>query len=324
MKTVFRVLFAIVLACCAMPADAAGLQSATVAAPGGQHIDASIWFPSRVAPARRDFGPFHPTIALGAPISGGHLPLVVFSHGTGGSALSHYDTAIALANAGYVVVTFDQPGDNYRDQSSAGFRHDLVERPEDVRVVLDYMLYEWPLRSHLDRTRVGIFGYSLGGFTALVNIGGLPNLRRMISLCARHPGAPECGFVRSHHGDQLDTGSFAAPTWVHDARIKAAVVVAPAASVVFGPGSLRRVRVPVQLWIAADDRMALARWNSSLVRRGLPNAPQSHVVAGAGHFTFLTPDICSQAPPEGCTTFHRAFNAAVVRFFEATLRPSRT
>ena len=35
------------------------------------------------------------------------LPLVVMSHGTGGSFLGHFDTAMALADAGFVVVAMN-------------------------------------------------------------------------------------------------------------------------------------------------------------------------------------------------------------------------
>jgi predicted dienelactone hydrolase len=42
---------------------------------------------------------------------------VVISHGNGGDDLTHIDTAMALANAGYVVAALTHTGDNPRDQS---------------------------------------------------------------------------------------------------------------------------------------------------------------------------------------------------------------
>jgi predicted dienelactone hydrolase len=312
----------VLVALAGAPVEAAGLQSATLQDIAGKPLRLSIWYPSAARPTPQSFGPFHPNVAIDGAPSGRRLPLIVISHGNGGSALSHYDTAIALADAGFVVVTFDHPGDNFQDQSRAGFRRDLIDRPRQVKAVVDYMLEAWPHRDLVDAGRVGMFGFSLGGFTTLVSIGGTPDIHRIIKLCADYPRAPDCAFVRDHHGDQLDSAPFPAPVWVHDPRIKAAVIAAPAASYTFGPGSLDSVRAPVQLWIADDDAMAPARWNSDLVRRELPHPPESRRVAGAGHLAFLTPEACSQAPASGCAKFHIQFNASVVEFFEKTLTAS--
>jgi predicted dienelactone hydrolase len=59
-------------------------------------------------------------VARGAPVSGDALPLVVISHGNGGGPASHADLALALANAGYVIVAPIHSGDNYADQSAVG------------------------------------------------------------------------------------------------------------------------------------------------------------------------------------------------------------
>jgi predicted dienelactone hydrolase len=49
-------------------------------------------------------------------------PLVLISHGTGGSGASHYDTALALALAdeGFVVAALTHTGDNYMDRATQG------------------------------------------------------------------------------------------------------------------------------------------------------------------------------------------------------------
>ena len=130
------------------------------------------------------------------------------------------------------------------DQSYAGNRKDLTDRPRQVSVVLTYMLTGWGQHNRLDAARVGLFGFSLGGFTTLVEIGGTPDLSRMRELCAARPSAPECLFIKQRNGDQLSPKAFR-PAWTHDQRVKAAVVAAPAVSYLFGPGSLRAVRIPI-------------------------------------------------------------------------------
>jgi len=297
-------------------ADGAAQQQLSVSDPPGATLRLVIWYPTAGRATRQSLGSFHPNVAVGAPIEGQRLPLVVISHGTNGSAFSHYDTAVALADAGFVVVSLNHTGDNYADQSRAGSRVNLIDRPRQLRRVIDYMLSEWPERSRLDANRIGMFGFSLGGFATLVSIGGVPDLRRTRQLCLDNPSAPDCAFVRSHGGDPLDAASIPPTNWVHDPRVKAAVIAAPAASYVFGPGSLTKVTVPVQLWTAANDEDAPARWNSDVVDRGLPPSTETHVVPKTGHRVFLTPDICDPGVAAfDCTAFHEQLNATIVQFF---------
>jgi predicted dienelactone hydrolase len=300
--------------------EAAAVHQQLLPDPGGPALSLMIWYPSAAQPEPHAVSGFHPRVAVDALIKGRHLPLIIISHGTRGTAMSHYDTAIALADAGFVVASLTHSGDNYNDQSRAGFRVNLIDRPRQVRRVIDYMLHEWPGRERLDLNRVGMFGFSLGGFDTLVAVGAVPDILRFRSLCTEFPEAPDCEFIRTHGGDELDPGPFPPPDWVHDPRVKAAVIAAPAASFAFGPGSLAGVTVPVQLWTAEGDQMAPARWNSDLVRKGLPTSTETRVVPRAGHMVFLTPEICDAGILEfDCTAFHREMNAAIVRFFSAHL-----
>src|SRR6516162_8383094 len=112
------------------------------------------------------------------------------------------------------------------------------------------MLTEWSEASHIDGRRVGIFGVSLGGFTALVAAGATPHLDRMAALCEKHRNAPECAFIVQRQGDQLRPPP-ATPEWSHDSRIRAIVVVAPAASVLFDAPDAGNVQDRILLWRAA-------------------------------------------------------------------------
>ena len=150
----------------------------------------------------------------------------------------------------------------------------------------------------------------------------------MLELCPKLSGAPECTFVKQHRGDQLDRVT-RVPTWVHDERVKAAVVAAPAVSYLFGPGSLEAVNIPIQLWRAGQDEQVPDEWNTAIVRRELRRPPEEHIVPSAGHFVFLPPctDSLIKQAPQICTdsagfdraAFHRTFNAAVVEFFTRNL-----
>jgi predicted dienelactone hydrolase len=240
------------------------------------------------------------------------------SHGTGGSFAGHYDTAIALAQAGFVVAALTHPGDNYRDQSRAT---DMQARPVALSHLIGFMLGAWHEHAAIDPARVGAFGFSSGGFTVLAAAGGRPDLARMTAHCAAHPGFFDCGLVKAHPA--------AAAAWqdTKDARIKAIVVAAPALGFAFGAAGLRDVDMPVQLWRADDDHILPAPYYADAVRAALPHAPEFHTVAGAGHFDFLAPcaagsaalPICASAAGFDRVAFHRDFNAAVVRFLQQRL-----
>jgi predicted dienelactone hydrolase len=308
---------------------AIGYQQVTVPDRNGKSLQAGIWYPSNTQPSPHPLGMFSQEVALNGPIAGQALPLILISHDSGGSLSSHIDTANALARAGFVVAAITHIGDNARDQSYLGNRIDLIDRPRQAKVALDWLLSSWPGRLNLNPRRIGVFGFSLGGFTSLVLIGGTPEIARMAQLCDSKPEAPECALIKNAHGDQLSSSS-EAPVWTHDVRIKAAVIAAPTASYLFGPGDLREVSVPVQLWRVENDSQAQDALNGAIVRDNLKVHPDSHVVQGAGHFVFLAP--CSEAlavdAPQICqdpagfdrAAFHRAFNQSLVDFFTTRLR----
>jgi predicted dienelactone hydrolase len=305
-----------------------GFEQLSVPDPAGKALSVAVWFPSVGTPVSVSVGPYQQLVVPNGRITGTRLPLVLISHGTGGSYASHYDTALALASDGFVVAALTHTGDNYMDQSYVGNRKDLTDRPRQVSVVLTYMLATWTEHQRLDEERVGLFGFSLGGFTTLVESGGVPDLSRLQELCATRPTAPECLFVKQRNGDQLSSETFT-PVWTHDRRVKAAVVAAPAISYLFGPGSLSAVRIPIQLWRASNDEQVPDAWNTALIRRELLRPAEDHIVGRAGHYAFLPP--CSEAlarqAPQICSDdanfdrakFHRDFNREVVAFFKTTL-----
>jgi predicted dienelactone hydrolase len=306
------------------PALAAGFEQAMVPDPDGPALETGIWYPSNAPTSPQRLGLFTQTVAAGGGVAGSGLPLVVMSHGTGGSFEGHYDTALALAEAGFVVAAVTHTGDNYRDQS--GFTR-VENRPRHIKALIDYMLASWPQHDRLDPARIGIFGFSAGGFTALVAIGGVPDLSGGAAYCAAYPDEWSCRRLR-----EAGMARSAAPAaaFVHDPRIAAAVIAAPAIGWSFMPQGLAGITAPIQLWRGDSDEILPHPRHAQHVYEGLPAKPEYHVVSNAGHFAFLAP--CTPAlaniAPEICrdpagfdrVAFHREFNPAVVAFFKAKLR----
>ncbi|WP_298162795.1 dienelactone hydrolase [Brevundimonas sp.] len=271
--------------------------------PGGETIEGGVWLPDGAG-------------------DGTLRPLVVISHGNSGWYRGHSDTAEALTRAGFVVAALTHPGDNFRDPSR-GLR--LTGRAPQLSALIDYMTGTWTGPVEIDDARIGAFGFSAGGFTVTSIIGGVSDAGAIQAHCAAEPQVFACRLIAMFGG--LDLANWRPET--HDARVKAAVIAAPALGLSFTDASLASVTVPVQLWQAADDQILPSPWNAEPVRDRLGGTVDYHRVENAGHYDFLTPcapemraampELCTSAPGFDRAAFKVAFNVEVVRFFREAL-----
>jgi predicted dienelactone hydrolase len=322
----FPAVAAFVMALAGACVHAAGFQHGLAADSDGKPLQIGIWYPSQATVRPTVMGPTTMSVAVDAIAQGKALPLVVISHGTGSSFLAHFDTAIALADAGFVVAAVTHAGDNYADQSRSA---DIMDRPRQISRVIDHMLSAWDGHATIDPARIGMFGFSAGGFTTLVSIGGVPDFARIGPVCRQYPGDFACQLI-AKSGGNLAAPPTSTTARAADPRIKAAVVAAPALGFTFSPDGLNTVKMPVQLWRAENDVLVPHPRYAEAVRLALPQAPDYHVVANAGHYDFLVPcgtalasmvpAICTSAAGFDRAAFHASFNAAVVNFLVKALR----
>jgi predicted dienelactone hydrolase len=310
-------------------AGAIGFQWAAAPDPDGQPLQIAIWYPSDSATTLLTIGPFDMEVAMNGAVSGGHHPMIIMSHGTGGMALNSHDTAEALANAGFVVVAITHTGDNYRDQSTAFTRQNFVDRPRHVTRTIDFMLGTWSGRESIDPDRIGIFGHSAGGTTALIASGGVANTDLVVAFCQKNPDDWGCRHAAQRSPAAAETVS--APISGSDPRIKAVVIAAPALAVAFAfafqPNGLSGIKVPVQLWVGAEDDIVR---DAFLVRTLLRVPPDYHLVLNGGHFAYLTPctEILRKSAPEICAdpkgfdriAFLQRFHQSVIAFYRTHLK----
>jgi predicted dienelactone hydrolase len=312
-----KVLVASTLFFTATLAQAAGFRSIDIPADAeGPAIEGAIWSPCAEPP-----GEVHvrnralPGVA-DCPLLGDNLPLVVVSHGRGGSFIGHHDTAEVLADAGFVVAAINHPGDNSADLSRVNDLSTYVERPTDIKRLIDVMVGTSPFAARIDSDRIGFFGFSRGGYTGLVLIGGNPDWASAPAAC-RHSSSFACG--------QLLRQEFPPTPLTHDARIKAAVLADPLAPL-FNADSLEAVNVPVQLWASERGGDGVAPHDVAAVDKNLPATHEYHVVTNAGHFAFVppcppaaAPQFCTDAPGFDRAAFHAQFNADVLAFLQTHL-----
>ncbi len=271
-----------------------------------QGTNVPLWFlyPTLSPTQTRRFGPYPLDVASDAPIDGDHLPLVVISHGTGGTPWVYRDLAAHLARSGFVVALIEHPGNNRRDDRLAGTAANLANRPRHVRLCLDAAFADTAVGPHLSTDGVALIGHSMGGCTALAVAGGRPTSMPHESV------------------DDLAHRVDVTP----DPRVRAIVLFAPALVWFCAEDdALNDVDVPVLLFTGGADDLALGL-NSEVVLQGVrdPRRVEHHVVEGGGHYAFLSPfpaAMCdpsfapSQDPPGfDRAAFHRVMNAEVVGF----------
>lgn len=126
-------------------------------------------------------------VKIYAPSSGnGPFPLVVVSHGLGGTREGLEYLGRALAARGYIALHLQHPGSDdavWREsrrpmqamRTAARDVDNLVNRPRDVTFALDEVTRRAaasdPLWTRADLSRVAVAGHSFGAWTALVAAG---------------------------------------------------------------------------------------------------------------------------------------------------------
>ena len=268
----------------------------------GVTFPAWVMYPTSTPSQSVAFGPYTADVSPDAPIDDGRFPVVVISHGTGGSHYLYRTLAAHLAKNGYVVAQLEHPGNNRNDNSLADTDANLVNRPRHMALVIDAVADDAALGDHVIAEQVAAIGHSIGGYTALAVAGGKP---------------------WSRTGQQLET--------VHDTRVKALVLLAPVAFWYVPDGSLANVTAPILVYGGDEDTFA-PTWHAHLILAQVPDKSKVtyRLIPKAGHYSFLSPFPPSMAKPTfppsvdppgfDREAFHSVLNPEVLAFLDRALR----
>ncbi len=295
-----KIVFAILLFSEVAMAQAAGVTNFDIpASPAGPAIRLLVWTPCAEHPQEMDARGATFFAVPACPITGEKLPLIVMSHGRRGWFGGHHDTAAALADAGFVVAALNHPGDTWRDTSRTDSLSVLVERPTDMKRLIDYMLDAWPDASRIDARRIGLYGFSFGGYTGVVVIGGNPDLRK---------GLPICQTSSLRACKELENGELPDRPIDHDPRVTAAVIIDPYPAFVFSEENLKAIKVPIQLWSSdpAQNADGLSGCCASAIDQRLPAKPDYHFVENAKHFSFRATCTAKEKQDSSCHLYRCA------------------
>lgn len=313
-------------------------------------LHVTVWYPapeSAIETPQRVGAPDKPLFTAGsvtphAPFAPSMepYPLILLSHGSGGSALQMAWLGTALARAGFIAAAVDHPGNNaVTGYTPEGF---LLwwERATDLSEVLDALEADSELGPHIDKGRIGAAGFSLGGYTVLELAGARTDIAALYDVCRKEPENPLCHVpemkgmgspasmleqVRKTSGESLARSSDS----YRDPRIHAVFAIAPALAFTQTPESLHALRLPVEVVVGAADPIAPAATSANLIKAQVRGARET-VLPNVAHYTFL--DTClpdgKAEMPEFCTdpagvdreAVHQQVSGMAVQFFGRGLR----
>jgi len=272
-----------------------------------------------------------------APVENRRLPVVLLSHGRGGGPLGHREMATALARDGFVVVLPTHVGDASGFPAARSQAQILIDRPRQAEEALNAVLSDPRFAPRVDAKRIGMIGYSAGGYTALILAGAQPDFAFAREFCATHDDAGSCGRRRIAGTEVASpTVASATPAMSEDLavwrppvepRLKALVLMDPLATMFKAPG-FSALRIPVLLFRPESDALLSAPRNALAVASGLPERPQQQIVPG-NHFVFIDPCppqiasdvplVCQDAPGVDRPAIHRQMEDQIVAFLHAHL-----
>jgi len=243
-------------------------------------LTVAVWYPTAAEPKLHNYGGSTAgRVAVDAALLSekGPYPLLVFSHGYGGSGLGAVFFTERLAAHGWIVAAPD-----HRDRYSAvrirtgqlkefnrqglwkhakelatsgpGNREKYLYRLDEMKLVIDRMVASEKFSKVIDGNRIAVGGHSLGGYTVL----GL------------------CGTIKKRK----------------DSRIKAVLLFSTGAGgYLFKASELATVRVPSMLFLGEREEKQL-RGSETMaaiadkIYRNLPAPKYFLEIKGAGHFSF--------------------------------------
>ncbi len=282
---------------------AVGVTTMDVSA-GDRTLPMEIWYPAEPS----DAAPERYQLKLGAlvvveadsgvgavrdaalDLRGAPHPVVMFSHGSGGTRIQSLYLTEYLASHGFVVAAPDHVGNTFAEEVNEAAQLPRIEaarlRPEDMRAGLDALLARGDTAGDLlelavDPARIGIAGHSFGGFTSLRIAGAHIDVGGFAAECASDPEQLICdGYPPDGPFDEIQ----------RDERVVAAVAQAPGGAVAMGSDGFGAVAIPTMIQAGTADWHTPYDSEAAAPYAQLPSPAWLLTLDGAGHFTFS--DMC--------------------------------
>lgn len=228
----------------------------------------AVMYPALTPEKPERLGPYTLELATGAALKEGIFPLVIISHGSGGTHLGYRTLARHLARNGFVVGMPEHPFNNRNNNTHDNTIANLKDRPRHIRIAVDWFFASGKFSRSLRQGSFRMIGHSMGGYTSLAVAGGMP-----------------ASFSReSPDGRELQVSV------LHDPRLTTLVLLAPATVWFRMPGALSAVTAPILMLCGELDEYAPPEVHAEIVVGGVPDRSKVEYenIKNAGHFSFMS------------------------------------
>jgi predicted dienelactone hydrolase len=275
-----------------VPPDATGYDVVTLETVDGEPMPTSIWYPAVAEEGAQpaDYVLLESQDAFAdLEAATGQFPLVLLSHGNGGSKDASARIAEQLARSGYIVASPDHVGNTYEDgfPSIDGFVEVFLRRPDDLRRVYDHVLAESedpesPLHERFDG-QIAVAGHSTGGSTALLAAGAGINKATIAIACA-------LGEITGLACDVSDAteGDVIFPEFEPLPDVSALLLLAPLSATLLEGEALAGVDEPTLILVGDRDDITPADRDAEPVYASLQGPAGLGILADTGHYGFAT------------------------------------
>ncbi|MDF5739419.1 MULTISPECIES: alpha/beta hydrolase [unclassified Nostoc] len=229
-------------------------------------------------------------------------PVIVISHGLGLDSSNFQYLATHLASYGFAVVVPNHPGSDAKQLHSLLNRRaievaepgEFKDRPLDITYILNQLekdnQSDSRFKGRLNLQQVGVFGQSLGGYTALALAGAKINFQQLKQDC--QPAALQntwnMSLLLQCRALELSIGKSDKDYNLRDERVKAAIAVNPITSSIFGKAGLSQTKTPVMIVSSSDDTVAPALAEQILPFSWFRNSQKYFVMlVGGTHFSTI-------------------------------------
>jgi predicted dienelactone hydrolase len=281
--------------------------------------------------------------ALNAPLLPGadKFPLILLSHGIGGSSSMMAWLGSALASHGYIAAAVNHPGNNALEDYTIPGAVFWGQRAHDMTALLDLLLADPTFGPRIDPKRVGAAGFSLGGLTVIELAGGIAEFSRYQDFCKSPKADGMCKDTLEYPGllakvtalaktDPAIQAAFVENSNSHrDPRIRAIFAMAPALGPAFSPDSLAKISIPTQIVAGSVDDVVPIESSAKFFAAKIPGA-QVSILQAVGHYTFLgtcaelgdrtQPRICIDQAGILRDEIHAQTATMAAKFFDANLK----
>ena len=266
-------------------------------------------------------------------ITGTGLPLILLSHGSGGTRLDLEWLAQYLVLHGYIVASVDHWGNTFDNKIPIEFIKPW-ERPQDISFVITKLLADSVFKKVIDARKIGAAGFSFGGATMIELAGGVANYPLLLNYYRttgrKEVEVPELPTLVSLLSDSTFVAQTRHVPVLKDRRIKAFIAISPSIGTGFtSKAQFKDVQGAVLLIGSHADVMDPVKLNSRNYHQLIPGSEYYEFPGKTGHYVMLgeandglkkaVPAVFTDDPSVDRHNVHLTVDSLAVDFFRRSL-----